>query len=147
MVYFCLRDADGNVVGSRGQLQDLMFYMAERVNLSIRAIELNLDYGELRGELANGSWGGGVGVLQRKEADVCSFGLGILLERSFVIDFPLPVINDPITLFAIKNTGIAPNMWVYVRVFGVVQWTLFMMLLIAFAAATTMMLKWRRQRL
>ena len=139
-----LKDADGNVVGSKGELQELLFHITERLNLSIKTIEL-----DLRGQWKmskNGSWSGGVGVLQRKEADVCSFGLGILLERSFVIDFPLPVINDPITLFALKNTGIAPNMWVYVRVFGVIQWTLFMMLLIAFAAATTMMLKWRREQ-
>lgn len=100
-----LKDADGNVVGSRGQLQDLMFYMAERVNLSIKTTEQIYDGQWKMSE--NGSWSGGVGVLQRKEADVCSFGMGILLDRALVIDFPLAVIYDPATLFALKPSGIA----------------------------------------
>ena len=130
-----LRDADGNVVGSRGQLQDLMFYMAERVNLSIKAIEEIYDGQWKMSE--NGSWRGGVGVLQRKEADVCSFGMGILHDRALVIDFPLAVIYDPATLFALKPSGIAANMWVYVTVFRVIQWAIFLLLLIAFATVMT----------
>ena len=139
-----LRDADGNVVGSRGQLQDLMFYMAERVNLSIKAIEEIYDGQWKMSE--NGSWRGGVGVLQRKEADVCSFGMGILHDRALVIDFPLAVIYDPATLFALKPSGIAANMWVYVTVFRVIQWAIFLLLLIAFATVMTMILIWRSEQ-
>ena len=138
-----LKDADGNVVGSQGELQHLIFYIADRLNLSIRTIEMIQEPWK---KLENGSWTGGIGELQRKESDICSNGMGILHERSFAIDFPLPVIYDPITLFALKPTGIAPNMWVYVRVFGVIQWVIFMMLLIAFAMVMTMMLLWRREQ-
>ena len=138
-----LKDADGNVLGSKGELQNLIFYITERLNLSIKTIEMPQEQWKM---LENGSWTGGVGVLQRKEADICSNGMGILHDRSFAIDFPLPVIYDPITLFALKPTGRAPNMWVYVRVFGVIQWIIFMMLLIAFAMVMTMMLLWRREK-
>ena len=139
-----LKDVDGNVIGSVGQLQDMIFYITERVNLTIKTVELNLFESWEMSE--NGSWGGGVGVLQRKEADVCSFGMGVLLDRALVIDFPFPVINDPTTLFALKPTGIAPNMWVYVRVFGVIQWAIYLLLLMVFATVMTMILMWRREK-
>ena len=139
-----LKSANGTVVGSTGELQTGIFHITEKLNLTIRTVELVDDGVWRRSE--NGSWNGGVGVLQRKEADICSNGMGVVHDRSFAIDFPLPVINDPITLFALKNTGIAPNMWVYVRVFGVVQWAIFMMLLIVFAMVMTMNLMWRREQ-
>ena len=132
-----LKDSDGNVVGSMGELQELIFCITERLNLTIKTIEMPREAWK---KLENGSWTGGVGVLQRKEADICSNGMGIVYDRSFDIDFPIAAIYDPITLFAMKPTGIAPNMWVYVRVFGVLQWAIYVLLLIAFALVMTMMM-------
>ena len=138
-----LKDGDGKVVGSRGEMQDLIFCITDRLNINIKTIEMPREPWK---KLENGSWTGGVGVLQRKEADVCSNGMGILHERSFDIDMPLPLIYDPITLFALKPTGRAPNMWVFVRVFGVIQWAIFLMLLIGFALVMTITLLSRREQ-
>ena len=61
-------DDKGKVVGSQGELQNLLFFMAETLNATIKTTELP-SLGAWR-ELQNGSWTGGIGILQRKEADI-----------------------------------------------------------------------------
>ena len=80
--------------------------------------------------MENGSWTGGIGVLQRKEADVVSVLMGMNPQRCSVIDCSLPTLRDPITLISSIPKGINMNIWVYVRVFGVIQWAIFLLLLI-----------------
>ena len=63
-----IRDDKGKVVGSQGELQNLLFFMAETLNATIKTIELPA-LGAWR-KLPNGSWTGGIGILQRKEADI-----------------------------------------------------------------------------
>ena len=63
-----IRDDKGKVVGSQGELQNLLFFMAETLNATIKTTELP-SLGAWR-ELQNGSWTGGIGILQRKEADI-----------------------------------------------------------------------------
>ena len=66
-----IRDKSGKVVGSEGELQNIIFYIAEKLNAKIETTEF-----KLRGRwkmLENGSWTGGVGVLQRREADICRY--------------------------------------------------------------------------
>ena len=46
------------------------------------------------------------------------------------IDSPLPILRDAVSLIAAKPKGCAPNMWVYVNVFGLYQWVIFLALLI-----------------
>ena len=79
--------------------------------------------------LENGSWIGVMGLIQRKEVDVLSMGIGINLHYSAIVEFPFPTYRQPITLIAAMPKGAAPNMWVYVRVFGIYQWMIFLMLL------------------
>ena len=118
-------------VGAVGLLQDLLSCITEKVNMTVRATQLPHEPWEM---LANGSWTGGMGVLQRQEADIVSAGLGVGItgQRCSVIDCTLPIIRDPLTLVAAKPKGTNIHPWVYVQVFGVIQWTIFFALLSAF---------------
>ena len=62
----------------------------------------------------------------------------INLPRSYVVDYPIGVLREDITLFSARPTGTAPNMWVYVRVFGVLQWTIILTLLAGFGFVLTL---------
>ena len=73
-----IKDKNGNIIGSWGYYQDLLFYITDWLNLTIETIEHPWSM-EL---LENGSWTGGIGFLQRQEADVVSTGMGINLQRS-----------------------------------------------------------------
>ena len=46
-----------------------------------------------------------------------------------MVDYPIGILREGITLFAPRPTGTAPNMWVYVRVYGVLQWSVILALL------------------
>ena len=35
-----VRDTDGNVVGSKGELQNILFYITNRLNLTIKTVEM-----------------------------------------------------------------------------------------------------------
>ena len=123
------KDNNGNIIGSKGYFQDMFFYFADKLNLTIKTIES--PWGSKL--LDNGSWIGEVGFLQRQEADVVTTGLGITLQRSEFFDFPITTHFEPITLIAKIPTGVSPNMWVYVAVFGVYQWMIFLIALLVLA--------------
>ena len=55
-----------------------------------------------------------------------------------MVDYPIGILREDITLFAARPTGTAPNMWVYVRVFGVLQWTIILTLLAGFGFVLTL---------
>ena len=102
--------------------------MTDRLNVTVKTVEephMNSD------QLENGSFTGLLGLLQRKEVDVVSVGRGVSLERSNFFDYPMATDWQPITLIAKKPTKIAPSTWVFVRVFGVTQWSIFLSLLVA----------------
>ena len=63
-----VKDDKGKVIGSQGELQNLLFFMTETLNATIKTTELPT-LGAWR-KLQNGSWTGGIGMLQRKEADI-----------------------------------------------------------------------------
>ena len=124
-----IKDHGGNIVGSRGFFQEKLFYITDKLNLTIRTRE----YPFPSKLLENGSWTGGKGLFQRKEIDVASFGSGInwkdCIELS-IMDCPFATYQDEGTLIVASITGTAPNMWVYVQVFGVLQWIIFFTLLV-----------------
>ena len=119
------KDKNGKIISSKGYYQDLLFYITEKLNLTIETVETS---GRIE-LLENGSWTGEIGFLQRKEADVVSRGLGINLQRIDFIDFPILTFWQPITLIAAKQTDVSPDMWVYIEVFGFHQWMIFISLL------------------
>ena len=112
--------------GTKGYIQDMLFYITDKLNLTIAIIES--PWGSKL--LDNGSWTSEFGFLQRKEADVVSTGMGISLQRSHFFDFPITTHRAPITLIAAIPKGVSPNMWVYVEVFGFHQWMIFIALLV-----------------
>ena len=129
-----IKDKDGNITGSKGYFQDMLFYITDRLNLTFATVEAqwNVDL------LENGSWTGIIGMIQRKEIDVISSGLGINSQYSSVIDLPIATDRQPVTLIAARPKGTALSMWAYVRVFGVYQWIIFTMMLMLLGIALTL---------
>ena len=124
-----IKDHNGNIIGSRGFFQEQLFYITDMLNLSIRTIEY--PFGSKL--LENGSWTHGRGLFQRKQVDVASYGATIdwstCIEWS-IHDCPFATYKAEETLVAASITGTTQNMWVYVQVFGILQWTIFLTLLI-----------------
>ena len=127
-------EADNVTVnGSAGDMQDELFYMTERLNLTVITKPCTFQSRLLE----NGSWSGGMGVLQRQEADIASYLLGVDLQRTQYVDFPIPTRLQTITLIATKPRGV-PSLWLFIRVYGILEWALYFSLLIVFIAFYTM---------
>lgn len=134
-----IRDKQGNLIDSEGLYQDVLFLVIKSLNLTIITMEpVENNINKL---LKNGSWTGNIGRLQRKEADVGSSGLGYNVERFSYVDFPLSDIAKPIpiTLLAAIPKASDMNMWVYLRVFGPLQWAIFFSFMIFFVLIMTTM--------
>ena len=123
------RDENGTIVGSEGYFQEILFYVTDKLNMTIEIMAAPWHM-QL---LDNGSWTGEIGFLQRQEVDVVSSGLGLRLQRSYFIDYPIPTLRGRLTLLAPIPKGVAPNMWVYINIFGVYQWLLFLVSLFLMA--------------
>ena len=123
-----VKDDEGNIVRTTGFFQEKLFYIIDGLNLTIENFEYNCKSGLKL--LKNGTWQGPFGMLQRKEIDVNSVGVGINMGRTSIIDFPVPSHCVSKTLATESPKGKAPNMWVFVRVFGVLQWSCYLALLI-----------------
>ena len=121
---------------SSGYFPGKISLIADACNLTVKAMFV-LHSSTL---LENGSynWGSAVGALQRKQVDVVGFGLGVNAERTFVFDYPIPTHRGRNTLIAGLPEGLGPDTWVYVRVFGVAQWAIFVVLLILMALALSL---------
>lgn len=131
-----IKDRNGSIIGSKGPYQDLLYYITDQVNLTVETIEAPWKMKLLE----NGSWTSTIGYLQRKEADVVSSSLGINLQRSDFIDYPIQVDLVKRGLCAILPIkGAAPNTWVYINVFGLNQWMIFIILLILIVNGLTVM--------
>ena len=124
-----IKDNNGNLIGTEGYYQDMLFYITDHLNLRIETFEL--PWGSK--QLENGSWTGAIGMLQSQRVDTISSGLGINIQRSYAIDYPIPTNRSPLTLIAAKPKGTSPNTWVYVRVFGFHQWMIFIIALLLMA--------------
>ena len=109
-----LKNENGVIVGSSGWFQDVLFYTTDRLNLNMRTREIPPTKGWRK--LDNGSWTGGPGILQRREADVCSSAVGFTFERTSDIDFPLPILFRPCSLITVMPKGTSLNMWAYIQV-------------------------------
>ena len=92
-----------------------------RLNLTVRTVEAPQALGA---PSENGSWTGCIGMLQRGEIDVDSYGRGIHFNP--LVDYPSPAYRVPRVMIATIPEGAAPNMWVYLRVFGVTQWGIYL---------------------
>ena len=143
-----IKDHDGNIVGSRGYQQEQLFYMTDKLNLTIRTIEVDLSIYDIPYS-ENGSWTGVAGLFQQKQIDVFSASFGVTLKECIelpLFDCPFAILENEATLIAASTTGTAPNMWVYVHVFGVVQWTIFLILLMLMVMALSLINNFTKQR-
>ena len=131
------RDVNGNITGSMGYFQDKLFYITDRLNMTVETVARKYEDPIL---LKNGTWIGIMGLMQKKEVDVFSMGMGIHLLYSSIIDFPFATNRKPITLIAARPRGAAHELWVYVRVFGIFQWIIFAMLLVLLACALSLVI-------
>ena len=127
-----IKDNDGNIVGSRGYIQDLLFYITDSLNLTIKTIE----YPQPSNLLENGSWTAGRGLLQRKEIDVMSQGSVISPSGRFAcfgefVECPIATMQLPTVLVASSPNGTALNVWAYVQVFGITHWIIFLAFLVS----------------
>ena len=91
-------------------------------------------------ELRNGYW---IDGFEKNDSwidlkmDVLTNGLGVNLARSKVLDYTIPTRMSSSTLLAQTPRGNAPNMWVFLQVFGATSWTIFVLLLLLFVIALT----------
>ena len=121
-----IKDQNGTITGSKGYIPDKLFYITDNLNLTIETLMVT---GRNR-LLKNGSWDGAVGVLLRKEADVCTRGLGITLQRSDYIDMGIQILFITMGFHAAPPRGSALDVWSFVNVFGLPQWMTYFSLLV-----------------
>ena len=133
----------GEIVRSWGMLQYMLgIIFSGKLNMTIRHVEIPSGRWQM---LENGSWTGGIGVLQRDEADIVSVLMGMGAQRCSVIDCSAPTLRDTITLISAIPKGTAVNIWVYLRVFGVIQWTIFLTLLVGCVIMLTISTSLRKE--
>ena len=100
-----IHDGEGNIVGSEGWLQEILFYITDSLNLTMTTISSEYS-----------CWY----FLDRKMADVCTNDMPHhLLAFGFI---PLQTRRTAVTLLAGVRTETAPDSWVYIEVFGFWQW-------------------------
>ena len=100
---------EGKIIGSKGTMQDELFYMTDRLNLTVITKPCSFK----NRLLYNGSWSGGMGLLQRREADIVSYLMGVNLQRAQYVDFPIPTRLHTISLIATKPRGVVSSWHVF----------------------------------
>ena len=74
-------------------MQDELFFMTNKVNLSVTTKECAFAN---RYNKTNDTWygtpklNGGIGMLQKQEVDIVTTLMGVNLQRSDYVDFPIP---------------------------------------------------------
>ena len=136
---FATRDETGNINGSGGFLQEQIYTIVKRLNLTMST---TVSEGLFRW-MRNGSITGHTGLLQRREVDISSSGelwmfngiLSVMLN-SYISYCPNPQ-QTTITLMGAIQTKNTLDTWAYIKVFGVPQWTVYLTLLVVFVTAIT----------
>ena len=102
-------DENGTIIGSNGKLQEMLFYMTDRINVTIVTKDAYKE--EING--TNGC----LNLLKLNLTDVCSGGWPIIGRQGESI----PIHRQAQTLLGGVHTGNAPDAWVYLEVFGFPQ--------------------------
>ena len=114
-------DSNGTIIGSRGHYQDQLFYILDRLNVTIETREesMEMDCKQL---------------LQLHYTDICSGGYVAGYNDNVTIHV---VTKRPIarTLLAGVSKHNAPDAWVYINVFGFPEWLTFFSALIIISLA------------
>ena len=112
--------------------RDKLSYITEYLNLTVSEMVILRRGWE---QFENGSWGGAFGMVENEEVDVLSYGVGVGLHRSTVLEYTIQTSISPTTLIAQIPRGKTPDIWVYLRVFGITTWAIFLLLLVALVLA------------
>ena len=100
-------DQNGNLIGSKGWFQDVLYYIIDRLNLRVKTIAV---------EEGNSCWS----IVYRKTGDACTNSMTHHLTSFGRI--PISIRRTTETLLARVPTGTAPDAWVYIEVFGFWPW-------------------------
>ena len=133
-------DSDGNIVGGKGFMMDLLQMLEKTVNMTA-SLSFSID-GQFGGKQKDGSFNGMVGMLTRNETDVVVTSLTYTGERNQAIDYTKPIFpKDSVTLHAPLGKGEGLNYSAFVNTFPIVVWILiaasFLILAIAFYIIST----------
>ena len=134
---------------SVGYFQEMLHYITDSLNLELSLV---MDHGEQNWVWRQENFGlpkkqnytGQKGYLKIRAADVVSDGLGasgpqgIYLTEVHGLSMAIPTNRASPTLIAAIPKASHIQFWAYVRVFGVTQWVLFILLLVGFVIVQTM---------
>ena len=84
-------DADGNVVGVRGLMPDIVNILGSYLNFTTRPVTGDGPWGLYQG---NGTWTGMVGQLVSRSVDIVSAGLTMTVDRQRAVDFTAPILVE-----------------------------------------------------
>ena len=122
------------IIGSKGWFQEKLFYITEALNLQVKTFQSEVCYQQLLMNLT----------------DVCSGGMAIISGANW--SYSIPTDRQPQTLLARQPIGTAPDSFVYIEVFGFLQWIVFIsvLMMISFAmlshSSVAPVFKWLTRR-
>ena len=114
---------NGTIIGSKGWFQEKLFYITDALNLSVLIREEIVMIDDKLTKVPCPK------VLLMNLTDVCSGGMPINAYYNKYHDMPIATDHTTDTLLAGAPTGTAPDAWVYLEVFGIVNWMIFLALL------------------
>ena len=115
----------GSIIGSKGWFQEKLFYITDRLNLTVKIREEIIVIEDKPTQVLCDR------LLIMNLTDVCSGGMPIKFPRIGVM-FAMPIATDhrAMTLIAGVPTGTAPDAWVYLDVYDLSQWVILISILI-----------------
>ncbi len=107
-----------------GFMADLFFFLKDRLNFTYSLTgPPDGEWGVLRGDSNGTFWTGMVGQLERKEADLCTAGLSVRLDRQMAIDYTTAVLEELVTLIVPKSPLTkSVDMWTYLVALKPICW-------------------------
>ena len=133
-------DDNKTLIGSSGTFQEMLFYMTDRLNLTM--VTLDAYKVEINGTRPPRPC---PLMLDLHLTDVCSGGVPIKWAQDDVDDLTIPIDRQPQTLIAGVPKGTAPDAWVYLEVFELPQWILFFSFLLLISTALPIALRITRE--
>jgi hypothetical protein len=126
-----LPNEEGTDGGRTGLIEDIVQAILANSNSSLAFVSPDDgQWGGNTGEVDEATgvplFNGMVGMLQRKEADICTSGVTITGARSKAVDFSMGVIVDLVTLiqFEDKSSGSIVDFFAFANVFPAAAWLL-----------------------
>ena len=117
-------DENNSIIGSKGWYQEVLIYVISHLNLTVKTRELKGMFGTQLCSL-------------EPFGDVCSGGESIDEYNAF-LGKSLAIHRTAQMMLAGVPTGTAPNLWVYLTVYGNLQWTVFFLMFLVISLGSTL---------